>query len=99
MVYNNLAFQYAEPKRCPTMKATRKFLPFLLLASFCCLAPSPQLNARPPANLLSVEASSADSSLTNSKRGYARTTLPEPGVPESGNIREVIDDRYKVRYQ
>ena len=74
------------------MKATRKFSPFLLLASLCWLAPSPQLNARPPANLFSAEASSSDSSLPNSKS-------PEPAAPESGSIREVIDDRYKVRYQ
>ena len=74
------------------MKATRKFSPFLLLASLCWLALSPQLNARPLANLPSVEASSSDSSLPNSKS-------PEPGAPESGSIREVIDDRYKVRYQ
>jgi hypothetical protein len=74
------------------MKATRTFSPFLLLASFCWLALSPQLNARALANLCSVEASSSDSSLPNSKS-------PEPGAPESGSIREVIDDRYKVRYQ
>ena len=74
------------------MKATRKFSPFLLLASLCWLTPSPQLNARPPANLSSTEASSSDSSLPNSKS-------PEPAAPESGSIREVIDDRYKVRYQ
>jgi hypothetical protein len=81
------------------MKATRKFSPFLLLASFFWLTPSPQLNARPPANLPTVEASSSDSSLTNSKRGFVKATSPEPGAAESGSIREVIDDRYKVRYQ
>jgi hypothetical protein len=81
------------------MKATRKFSPFLLLASFFWLTPSPQLNARPPANLPAVEASTFDSSLTNSKRGLARATASEPGAPESGSIRELIDDRYKVRYK
>ena len=81
------------------MKATRKFSPFLLLASLCWLAPSPQLNARPPANLPVVEASSFESSSKDSKRGLARATSPEPGALESGSIREVIDDRYKVRYQ
>ena len=81
------------------MKATRKFSPFLLLASLCWLASSPQLNARALANLPSAEASSSDSSLPNSKGGFARATSPEPGAPESGSIREVIDDRYKVRYQ
>ena len=74
------------------MKATRRFSPFLLLASFFWLAPSLRLNARPPANLPAVDASSSDSSLPNSKS-------PEPAAPESGSIREVIDDRYKVRYQ
>ena len=81
------------------MKAIRKFSPFLLLASFCWLAPSAQLNARPPANLPTVEASSSDSSLTNSKRGSVRASSPEPGAPEYGSIREMIDDRYKARYQ
>jgi hypothetical protein len=81
------------------MKATRKFSPFLLLASFFWLTPAPQLNARPPAHARTVGAGSFDSSLTNSKRGLARATSPEPVAPESGSIRELIDDRYKTRYQ
>src|SRR6266849_5342001 len=80
------------------MKAIRK-LPFLLLVSFCWLAPLAQLNARPSVNWRPAEASSPDSSLTNSKRGFARAISPEPGAPDGGSIREVIDDRYKVRYQ
>ncbi|HSP61889.1 MAG TPA: hypothetical protein VLQ90_02805 [Pyrinomonadaceae bacterium] len=40
-----------------------------------------------------------DSLVKNSKRGFARTAPPEPGAPESGSIREMIDDRYKARYQ
>jgi len=70
------------------MKGTRRFSPLLLLASFFWLAPSPRLDARPPANLPAGEASLP-----------ARTTSPEPGAPESGSIREVIEDRYKSRYQ
>jgi len=43
--------------------------------------------------------SSADSSATNSKRAFARTASPGLAAPASGGLREVIEDRYKSRYQ
>jgi hypothetical protein len=81
------------------MSTTRKFVPFVLLASLCLLAPLRQLNARPSVNLAPVKASSSDSSAKNSKRAFARTASADPGVPESGGIREVISDRYRARYK
>lgn len=82
------------------MKANRKFFPFLLIASLCWLAPSQQAKVCPSANFPSAGRSSSDSSaVRSSKRGFARTAAPEPGASESGSIREVIDDRYKARYQ
>jgi YD repeat-containing protein len=81
------------------MKATRKLSPFLLIASLCWLAPSQQAKVCPSASFPAPERSSSDSSVKNSKRGFARTGSPEPGAPESGGIREVIDGRYKSRYQ
>ncbi|HVS81751.1 MAG TPA: hypothetical protein VHE60_08445 [Pyrinomonadaceae bacterium] len=81
------------------MKATRKFSLFLLLASFCWLAPLQRLNARTPTSLPPERRSSADSSAANSKRAFARTASPGLAAPESGGLREVIEDRYKRRYQ
>jgi hypothetical protein len=81
------------------MKATRKFSPFLLLASFCWLAPAQQAKVCPSANFSAAGRSLSDSSVRNSKRGFALTTPPEPGAPDSGSIREMIDDRYRARYQ
>jgi hypothetical protein len=81
------------------MTVIRKCFLFLLLASFSWLAPSQQLKARTLTNLPPVKGSLPDSSATNSKRALARTVSPGPAAPESGRLREVIEDRYKSRYQ
>jgi len=81
------------------VRAIQKFCLFLLLASFCWLAPLQRLNARTPTSLPPERRSSADSSATNSKRAFARTASPGLAAPASGGLREVIEDRYKSRYQ
>ena len=81
------------------MKATRKCFLFLLLGSFAWLAPSQQLLACPSGNSRPAERSLSDSSATNSKRTFARTVSPSPAAPESGALREVIEVRYRTRYQ
>jgi hypothetical protein len=73
-----LGFSAVQTQEDLTVKATRQFLLFLILASFCWLAPSQRLNAR---------------TLTN------RSEAPAPVVSDGGGLREVIEGRYKSRYQ
>ena len=81
------------------MKATRQFLLFLLLASFCWLAPSQRLNARTLTNRSSERPGSLDLSDRSSRRSLVRNEAPAPVVSDGGGLREVIEGRYKSRYQ
>ena len=76
------------------MRATQKFCLFLLLASLLWLAPSQRINAQQPkANGLS------NTNLRLGTGAFARSESPTPAALESGGLREVIDFRYKSRYQ
>ena len=77
------------------MIATQRFCLFLLLASFFWLSPSQRLNAQPRL----PERQRPGISLKTSPGGFARTESPVPAASETGALREVIDDRYRDRYQ
>lgn len=79
------------------MKATRRFGQFLLIAFVCWLAFAAQTKGYSTARFRAARLN-PDSSAPNTKRD-SRAVSPAPGVTESGGIREVIDNRYKSRYQ
>ncbi len=75
------------------MRANQKFCLFLLLASLLWLAAQP-INAQQP------KATGLPSmNLRLGNGALARSESPAPAASESGGLREVIDFRYKGRYQ
>src|SRR4030095_5293010 len=81
----------------PNVKAARKFPLFLLLASFCWLASTQRLTARTAAKRCSERQSAVVLSAMNSGGSLASNEAAVPA--DSGGLREVIEGRYKSRYQ
>ena len=76
------------------MRAFQKSCLFLLLASLLLLTPSQRVKAQQP--------NSIGRSSINLRLGtvaFARAESPTPATPESGGLREVIESKYKLRYQ
>jgi hypothetical protein len=76
------------------LRATQKFCLFLLLASFLWLAPSQRIKAQQP-NTTGL----SSMNLRLGTGAFARNESPALAAPDSGGLREVIDDRYRSRYQ
>src|SRR5712692_3385645 len=82
------------------MRATKKLCLFLLLASVFWLGPSLRSNAQQPASPRPKGQIPNGSSGMSSKHGSVVRSESAPlPAPESGGLREVIDFRYKSRYQ
>jgi hypothetical protein len=76
------------------VRATQQSCLFLFLASLLWLAPWQRTNAQQPNSM-----GSSPMNLRLATGAFARSKSPTPVAPDSGGIREVIEDRYKSRYQ
>jgi hypothetical protein len=76
------------------VRATRKFCLFLLLASLLWLAASQRIKAQQP-NATGL----SSMSLRFGTGAFERNESPTLAAPDSGGLREVIDYRYRSRYQ
>jgi len=85
------------------MRATRLPSVLMLLTSLLWFGPAQRLNAQQPASLRPERQSSTELRGTSLRKrnsdAYIRSEHPVLTDSESGGIREVIDNKYKKRYQ
>jgi hypothetical protein len=83
------------------MRATRLPSVLMLLTSLLCFGPAQYLNAQQSASLRPERQSSTESRRMRHRNAdaYVRTETPARGESDGAGIHEVIDDKYKKRYQ